>query len=992
MASKKRKATLPGSPAKKQKLEKDSSRIAIKKRNSVSKASQYSVKNKNAPKVSGKPKISVKKAVKTHSQSCKNKDVQKRKKNEPMKISSVRNVPAKKTVLKISKEVANSKKNSRKSTQTNSKASKKAQASVNRPVSKGATVKNGKAFSKRTKSPCKIPSSSRPTTGVSMKKPKSNAVTRKSGGIPVLKSGKSIRKVPPRGSKLDNGSGKKKLKENNSSLVRESAKKKQKEPEIRLYLDDKSKKVVRNTRSVTQGAGKKSQISKLTVVDPTGNCKLKVNKLPTCKANKINSHHKASMKPSPLSDAPQFSKKGRYRKKNKGEESLVTMAKILRTRTKVQKKEAAQKNKQNDVAKDKAGGTPTLSINPEKRVDTTVATLRQSKSSNHLEDSNATLIKQISAHAKTPNPKASANTSKKHKVPRSELLDKKTKNKLKQKTVLSNANKNKPVAPPEDDPKTKRISILDLCNEIAGEIESDTVEVIKTLASSSHNQKEDNVLGNNESTPLETLTSSQTEESTLNPFRSFFPSRKSLPNNCKLDQKISKAVKNSKWSKIKLKKGNSFGQIQLPRIHTELPNLDSFKAKSKVVQIEQSSSSTMQSLKSVNNVPDLLLPMNIRECKPREREKPITLLDAGQGKRCEKRAAENGLLENHLKHELVAAFDEGFRLHLDSSPENSPSKNNSLIPLEPKHPKLEADDKESQGSDSKQLVRNLFTDQMAVSSEKGNTVANHLPAAKSKPADATFNKEIKKLKDAERDGDKQLIIDAGQKRFGAVSCNICGMLYTVSNPEDETQHLLFHNQFTSAVKYVGWKKERIVAEYPDGKVIMVLPDDPKYALRKVEEIREMVDNDLGFQQVPLKLHSRTKTFLFITDDKKVSGCLIAEHIHWGYRVIDDIIPDGRSEKDKAISERVKAWCCSTSPEPALCGISRIWVFSMMRRKKIASRMLECLRNHFIYGSCLDKGEIAFSDPTPDGKLFATHYFGTSQFLIYNFVSGHELKH
>lgn len=28
------------------------------------------------------------------------------------------------------------------------------------------------------------------------------------------------------------------------------------------------------------------------------------------------------------------------------------------------------------------------------------------------------------------------------------------------------------------------------------------------------------------------------------------------------------------------------------------------------------------------------------------------------------------------------------------------------------------------------------------------------------------------------------------------------MLYTASNPEDETQHLLFHNQFISAVKYV----------------------------------------------------------------------------------------------------------------------------------------------------------------------------------------------
>ncbi|XP_073687048.1 uncharacterized protein esco1 [Garra rufa] len=230
--------------------------------------------------------------------------------------------------------------------------------------------------------------------------------------------------------------------------------------------------------------------------------------------------------------------------------------------------------------------------------------------------------------------------------------------------------------------------------------------------------------------------------------------------------------------------------------------------------------------------------------------------------------------------------------------------------------------------------------------------------------------------------------DAGQKAFGAVTCNVCGMLYSPTSPEDESQHLLFHNQFISAVRYVGWKKERILGEYPDGKIILVLPDDPKYALKKVEEIREMVDNDLGFQQVESKVPSQTKTFLFISNDKKVAGCLIAEHIQEGYRVIEESAPEG-SEGEKVMYERQRAWCCSTVPEPALCGISRIWVFSMMRRRGIASRMIECLRNNFIYGSHLSKDEIAFSDPTPDGKLFATHYCGTSKFLVYNFVSGNR---
>ncbi|XP_058479528.1 microtubule-associated protein futsch-like isoform X2 [Solea solea] len=252
-------------------------------------------------------------------------------------------------------------------------------------------------------------------------------------------------------------------------------------------------------------------------------------------------------------------------------------------------------------------------------------------------------------------------------------------------------------------------------------------------------------------------------------------------------------------------------------------------------------------------------------------------------------------------------------------------------------------------------------------------------------SDSCLQREVKKLKEADKDG-SQTIIDAGQKHFGAVACNVCGMLYSAANPEDESQHILFHNQFISAVKYVGWKKERILSEFPDGKIILVLPDDPKYALKKVEEIREMVDNDLGFQQVETKCPSKTKTFLFISNDKKVAGCLIAEHIQEGFRVIEEPVPEG-SEGEKVMFERQRAWCCSITPEPAICGISRIWVVNMMRRQGVASRMLECLRNNFIYGSYLSKDEIAFSDPTPDGKLFATHYFCTSQFLVYNFVSG-----
>lgn len=40
----------------------------------------------------------------------------------------------------------------------------------------------------------------------------------------------------------------------------------------------------------------------------------------------------------------------------------------------------------------------------------------------------------------------------------------------------------------------------------------------------------------------------------------------------------------------------------------------------------------------------------------------------------------------------------------------------------------------------------------------------------------------------------------------------------------------------------------------------------------------------------------------------------------------------------------------------------------------------------MYGSHLTKEEIAFSDPTPDGKQFATAYCGTPTFLVYNYIA------
>ncbi|KAL8184954.1 UNVERIFIED_CONTAM: hypothetical protein K2H54_033307 [Gekko kuhli] len=262
--------------------------------------------------------------------------------------------------------------------------------------------------------------------------------------------------------------------------------------------------------------------------------------------------------------------------------------------------------------------------------------------------------------------------------------------------------------------------------------------------------------------------------------------------------------------------------------------------------------------------------------------------------------------------------------------------------------------------------------------DEQTTLVERSPVVQKVPA---ILKTSRKAKDLRKDLKDQMVIDAGQKHFGATVCKACGMVYSAASPEDEAQHVQYHQRFLEGIKYVGWKNERVVAEFWDGKIILVRQGDPKYATKKVEDVRELVDNELGFKQVALACPTQTQTYLFVSVNKIV-GCLIAEPVRQAFRVLSE--PAESPTKNSL--EHHRAWCCSTKPEKVVCGVSRIWVFSLMRRKGIARRLVDVVRRTFVFGSCLSPDEIAFSDPTPDGKLFAAKYCQTPNFLVYNFLN------
>ncbi|KFV57129.1 N-acetyltransferase ESCO2, partial [Gavia stellata] len=288
-------------------------------------------------------------------------------------------------------------------------------------------------------------------------------------------------------------------------------------------------------------------------------------------------------------------------------------------------------------------------------------------------------------------------------------------------------------------------------------------------------------------------------------------------------------------------------------------------------------------------------------------------------------------------------------------------------------------------SPSNAVVYPIFTAPPA-SKKRTQAVLDELtsPFGSSPPAKTSHISASKKAKELCKRSRDQMIIDAGQKHFGAVVCKSCNMIYTAASPEDEAQHIQHHERFLEGLRYVGWKKERVVAEFWDGKIVLILPNDPKYAVKKAEDVREIVDNELGFKQVSLSCPAKTKIYLFVSNEKMIAGCLVAESVKQAFRVLSE--PGAVLSPSQDSLQHQRAWRCSSQSEPAVCGISRIWVFGPKRGKGIARRMVDVVRSTFMYGCYLSTDEIAFSDPTPDGKLFATKYCQTPNFLVYNFIS------
>ncbi|XP_064486423.1 N-acetyltransferase ESCO2-like [Ornithodoros turicata] len=217
----------------------------------------------------------------------------------------------------------------------------------------------------------------------------------------------------------------------------------------------------------------------------------------------------------------------------------------------------------------------------------------------------------------------------------------------------------------------------------------------------------------------------------------------------------------------------------------------------------------------------------------------------------------------------------------------------------------------------------------------------------------------------------QLIIDAGQQKFGAVTCPACGMTYSAGDADDEVAHLQYHQKELGTVKFLGWKNEHVVdvGLTSDSRIVMVRPSDKKHMLDKVKDIRKRVERDLG-PEAEAERKAELSHFIYVKQ-KEVVGYLSAASITEAYRVV--------RRRGAKSSESM-----TYDPEPvaACCGVSRIWVADSHRRKKVATKLLDCLRKRFFHGELVDPRQLAFSVPSAMGQRLAASYCKTEEFLIY----------
>ncbi|XP_074597359.1 establishment of cohesion [Brevipalpus obovatus] len=230
---------------------------------------------------------------------------------------------------------------------------------------------------------------------------------------------------------------------------------------------------------------------------------------------------------------------------------------------------------------------------------------------------------------------------------------------------------------------------------------------------------------------------------------------------------------------------------------------------------------------------------------------------------------------------------------------------------------------------------------------------------------ATMRKVRRKL--PFMNAEQQYAIDAGQKDFDAQRCKTCNMLYLKGEEQDENHHRKYHDLFVNSVKFSGWKNQRVVQYLDDGaRILLIRPDDPKYMLKKMDDLFSIADQELGINSSIFENLQMDSIYLvYLTSNNRIAGFVAGEPVTHGFEFIAE---EGLALTTEKISVEL--------------GISRLWVHNSYRRQGIASQLVDTIRSAVYSDKIVAKDKVAFSDPSSPGVAFGTKYTGRKNILVY----------
>ncbi|KAI7822823.1 ESCO1/2 acetyl-transferase-domain-containing protein [Kickxella alabastrina] len=227
---------------------------------------------------------------------------------------------------------------------------------------------------------------------------------------------------------------------------------------------------------------------------------------------------------------------------------------------------------------------------------------------------------------------------------------------------------------------------------------------------------------------------------------------------------------------------------------------------------------------------------------------------------------------------------------------------------------------------------------------------------------------------SEGDGSKkeQTFLDFGQKPISQDPCKQCGMTFQRGRPDDEELHSKFHRSWQRhQSRLLAWGFNSGIVDTGGMSNVRVIDgqESPKREIQRALEILNIANEHLGSVKLDIEdlAKQQRKIFLYVSPRGYVEGCVLAELIDSARR----LVPGSNTAVE-----------CSDDVHPAVCGISRIWVAPEARRGGIALRMIEAVRARFVYGRPVAFKEMAFTQPTADGRVLAERVFGRSDFLVY----------